>query len=85
MTLIEKLFGKKDPQSASVARDRLKLVLATERTTNNFPFMEDLRRDMIDVMKKYLDVQDVSIKTDQNQKIDLLEVEVSVGKDGDKK
>jgi cell division topological specificity factor len=85
MSLIERFFSRQDQKSATVARDRLKLVLATERTTNNFPFMEDLRRDMIGVMKKYLDVQDVSIKTEQDKDINLLEVEVSIGKDGDKR
>ena len=83
MTLFEKWFGKKEETSANKARERLKLVLAHERTNTNFPFMDDLRRDMIEVIQKYLKVEDINIKTDQSRElnIDLLEVEVSVGKD----
>jgi len=83
MTLFEKWFGKKEETSANKARERLKIVLAHERTNTNFPFMDDLRRDMIEVIQKYLKVEDINIKTDQSRElnIDLLEVEVSVGKD----
>ncbi|MBD3796092.1 MAG: cell division topological specificity factor MinE [Epsilonproteobacteria bacterium] len=83
MTLFEKWFGKKEESSANKARERLKLVLAHERTNTHFPFMDDLRRDMIEVIQKYLKVEDISIKTDRSRElnIDMLEVEVSVGKD----
>jgi len=83
MTLFEKWFGKKEESSANKARERLKIVLAHERTNTNFPFMDDLRRDMIEVIQRYLKVEDINIKTDQSRElnIDLLEVEVSVGKD----
>ncbi len=81
MSIFEKWFGKKD-NSADRAKERLKLVLAHERTSTNFPFMDDLRRDMIAVIQKYLKVEDINIKTEQSRElnIDLLEVEVSVGK-----
>jgi len=81
MSIFEKWFGKKD-SSADRAKERLKLVLAHERTSTNFPFMDDLRRDMIAVIQKYLKVEDINIKTEQSRElnIDLLEVEVSVGK-----
>jgi cell division topological specificity factor len=83
MTLFEKWFGKKEESSAIKAKERLKLVLAHERTNTNFPFMDDLRRDMIEVIQKYLKVEDISIKTEQSRELnlDMLEVEVSVGKD----
>ena len=86
MTLFEKWFGKKGETSANKARERLRLVLAHERTETNFPFMDDLRRDMIEVIQKYLKVEDINIKTDQSRElnIDVLEVEVSVGKDAKK-
>jgi cell division topological specificity factor len=82
VNLFEKWFGKTDESSAEKAKERLRLVLAHERTTTSFPFMDDLRRDMIEVIQKYMDVEDISIKKDQNRNInmDLLEVEVSVGR-----
>lgn len=79
MSLIEKLFGKKQ-NSAQKAKDRLKVMLAHERADNSHPFIDDMRRDIIEVIKKYTSVKDVSIKTEQNQNIDLLEVEITLGK-----
>jgi len=87
MTFFEKWFGKVEETSANKAKERLKIILAHERTNTNFPFMDDLRRDMIEVIQKYLKVEDLSIKTEQSKalNIDMLEVEVSVGKDVTKK
>ncbi len=79
----EKWIGRKEERSAEKAKERLKLVLAHERTNTNFPFMDDLRRDIVEVIQKYLKVEDITIKTEQSRElnIDMLEVEVSVGKD----
>jgi len=79
MSLIEKFFGKKKTTAES-AKDRLKIMLAHERAQNSFPFMDDLRKDLIEVIKKYTDVEDVQITTEKNQDIDLLEVEIILGK-----
>jgi cell division topological specificity factor len=83
VSLFEKWFGIKEESSAEKAKERLRLVLAHERTSTSFPFMDDLRRDMIEVIQKYMKVEDINIKTDQSRDInmDLLEVEVSVGRD----
>jgi cell division topological specificity factor len=86
MNVIEIFFGfgrKKDDGTALKAKERLKLVLAHERPNTHFPFMDDLREDIIKVIQKYMKVEDITIKTDRskNLDIDLLEVEVSLGKD----
>ena len=79
MSLAKRLFGSKE-SSASKARDRLNIMLSHERASNSFPFLEDMRNDMIEVIKKYTAVENVSIKTEQNQNIDILEVEITLGK-----
>jgi len=79
MSLLEKLLGKKE-SSATVARDRLMVTLAKERASNAFPYMEDMKRDIIEVIKKYTHVKDVSITTDKNHDIDVIEIDVSLGK-----
>jgi len=79
MSLAKRLFGSKE-NSASTARDRLNIMLSHERASNSFPFLEDMRNDIIDVIKKYTAVENVSIKTEQNQNIDILEVEITLGK-----
>lgn len=77
MSLIEKFFGKSG-SSASVARDRLMVTLAKERASNAFPYMEEMKRDIIEVIKKYTQVKDVTITTDKNQDIDVIEIDVSL-------
>ncbi len=79
MSMLSRMFGNKE-QSASRARDRLSIMLAHERAQNSFPFMEEMRNDIIEVIKKYTKVENVSIKSEQNQNIDILEVEITLGK-----
>jgi len=77
MSLIDKFLGKRN-SSASVARDRLMVTLAKERASNAFPYMEDMKRDIIEVIKKYTQVKDVTITTDKNQDIDVIEIDVEL-------
>lgn len=79
MSLMDKFLGKKDT-SASVARDRLMVTLARERASNAFPYMEEMKRDIIEVIKKYTQVKEVTITTDKNQDIDVIEIDVSLSK-----
>jgi len=75
MSLFSSLFGKKE-SSASVARDRLKLVLAHERAANSLPYMEEMKQELMDVIKKYTQVKDIQISSQSNQNIDILEMEI---------
>lgn len=79
MSLVNRLFGSQE-RSASTAKDRLSIMLSHERASNSFPFLEDMRNDIIEVIKKYTSVENVTIKTEQNQNIDILEVEITLGK-----
>jgi len=74
-TLLDYFFGIKK-NSATIARDRLTLVLAHERAANSYPFIDDLKRDLLEVIKKYTQVKDIKVKSDKNQDIDLLEFEI---------
>ena len=75
MSLLTNLFGKKE-SSANVARDRLKLVLAHERASNALPYMEEMKMEIMDVIKKYTQVKDIHISSQKNQDIDVLEMEI---------
>ena len=79
MTLFERIFGAKKDESANVAKDRLKLMLAHERADCAVPYLDDLKNDLLAVVKKYTQTGDVSIKTEQNQNIDMLEIEIQLG------
>lgn len=80
MTLFERIFGQKEPRSANQAKDRLKLMLAHERADCAVPYLDDLRRDLLEVIQKYTKVSDINIKTEANQNIDMLEVEIMLNK-----
>ena len=75
MSMFSSLFGKKE-SSASVARDRLKLVLAHERASNALPYMDEMKAEILEVIKKYTQVKDIQISSQSNQSIDVLEMEI---------
>jgi cell division topological specificity factor len=71
-------FKKK--KSKDVAKDRLMMMLAYERATTKIDNLEDMKRDLIEVVKKYLKVKDIEIKSSSNQDIETLEVEIILDK-----
>ena len=79
MSFFESLFGKKK-STASIAKDRLTIMLSHERASCKLPYLDDLRNDLIAVIRKYTKVEDVKITSTHNQNIELLEVEVILGK-----
>ena len=79
MNFFESIFGKKK-STDSVAKDRLTIMLSHERASCKLPYLDDLRNDLIAVIRKYTKVEDVKITSHNNQNIELLEVEVVLGK-----
>ncbi len=79
MSFFSDIFGKKK-SSATVAKDRLTIMLAHERANCKLPYLDDLRNDLIEVIKKYTDVDDLKITSQNNQNIDMLEIEIVLGK-----
>lgn len=72
-----KIFAK--DSSANVAKDRLTLVLAHERSIK-VPYMDDMKREILEVVKKYTNANadKITIKADSNQHINTLEVEIKL-------
>ncbi|CBG40382.1 cell division topological specificity factor MinE [Helicobacter mustelae] len=64
--------------SANAAKNRLSIMLAHERSVN-IPYMEEMQREILEVVKKYTKSSQVQIKTNSNQNISTLEVEVTLG------
>jgi cell division topological specificity factor len=75
MSFMDIIFGRKQT-SAQVAKDRLTLMLATERGATALPYMDDMKREILDVIKKYTKVKEIKIKSENNQNIEMLEVEI---------
>ena len=72
------IFKKK--KSKDVAKDRLMMMLAYERANTKIDNLDDMKQELINVVKKYLNVKDIYIKTSSNQDIETLEVEILLNK-----
>jgi len=69
----------KKKKSASVAKDRLKIAIMTDKNSDTLPFMEDLKRDIIAVIKKYTEVTNIDIKKDSSNDVDAISIDVQLG------
>ncbi len=72
------IFKKK--KSKDVAKDRLMMMLAYERAHTQIDNLDEMKKELINVVKKYLNVRDINIKTSSNQDIETLEVEILLNK-----
>jgi len=72
------IFKKK--KSKDVAKDRLMMMLAYERANTKIGDLAQMKQDLINVVKKYVDIEDIGIKTNTNQNIETLEVEIILKK-----
>ncbi len=78
MSWLNKLFGKKD-KSAKVAKERLMIAIATDRKTT-MPEIENMRRDIIAVLQKYLNIDTININKEEKDDVELIEIEVLIKK-----
>jgi len=74
MSFFDKFLKKK--KSKDVAKDRLKMILAYERANTKIGNLEELKKELIEVVKKYLNVKELNIKNSLEQEIETLEVEI---------
>jgi cell division topological specificity factor len=74
-------FGKKsDSGSSRKAFERLTLTLQKDRNSNSLPYLEDMKKDIMEVIKKYARDGHIDVKSSTDNNSDLLEVEVTVYK-----
>jgi len=68
-------------KSASVAKDRLRVAIMTDRATNSeYPFMNELKAEIIDVVKKYIGVKDVAIKKEVDGDMEAISIDIQLDK-----
>jgi cell division topological specificity factor len=72
------LFKKK--KSKDIAKDRLMMMLAYERANTKLDNLDEMKKELIAVVKKYVNIKDIAIKTNSNQNIETLEVEIILDK-----
>ena len=59
--LFDRLFGKNDKTAKSVAKDRLRLVLMHDRADIPAPMLEEIRREIIQVLSRHLDIDETHL------------------------
>lgn len=81
MSLLDYFLRKKAPQSASVAKERLQVIVAHERNRRKQPdYLPALQRDIMEVIKKYVDIDmdDVEVQLDNHGNFAVLELNVTL-------
>jgi cell division topological specificity factor len=77
---------RRTPPSASVAKERLRIIVAQERSGRGGPdYLPMLRRELLEVIRKYVKVAPdaVKVKVEREEGHDVLELSVSLpGKAG---
>ena len=70
---------KKRKTSASVAKERLKIAIMTDRVGGEeLPYMEDLKRDIIAVVRKYREVSNIDIQKIRSSEGEAIAIEVEL-------
>lgn len=78
MSLLD-YFRSTRPSSASVAKERLQILVAHERASRNQPsYLPKLQKELLQVIQKYVDVDDdaISIVFEQNENQETLELDI---------
>ncbi len=81
MNILEFFRAARRPTLAATAKERLQILLAHERADRNSPdFLPQLQRELLDVVKKYLAIDDdkVAVRLQRESGCSLLEVNVEL-------
>ncbi|MGB3622952.1 cell division topological specificity factor MinE [Ketobacter sp. MCCC 1A13808] len=74
-------FKSKKKSTASVAKERLQIIVAHERTAKNQPdYLPALQRDLIAVISKYVAISEemVNVTLDKNDEYAVLELNITL-------
>lgn len=68
-------------KSASIAKDRLTIAIMSDRQNlTEFPFMDELKAEIMEVVKKYVGVNNVEIKKEIEGDIEALSIDIELAK-----
>ena len=80
-------FRSTKPRSASIAKERLQILVAHERASRNQPsYLPKLQQELLAVVQKYVNVgQDaISVKFEQDDEQEVLELNIVLPDDANK-
>ena len=76
-SFLQKLFGT-EKASKELAKDRLKLVLIHDRASMSPEMMDDLRRDLVEVISRYMDFDEKSLDVQMADQDNMTMLEVNI-------
>lgn len=83
MSFFDLFRDKSTQRSADVAKERLKVIVAHERSQRNAPdYLPALQRDIMDVIRKYVQIDEDQLQIDLNDdgSYSVLEVNINLPK-----
>ena len=76
------LFLREKKNTASVAKERLQLILAHERVGRGSSptYLSDLQRELLAVISKYVkvDLQDIKVQMERQDNLEVLQVKIEL-------
>ena len=74
-------FKSKKKSSASIAKERLQIIVAHERNTREQPdYLPELQQELLEVIRRYVAIRDdqVQVQLDRNDSCSVLELNVTL-------
>ncbi|MDH5479484.1 MAG: cell division topological specificity factor MinE [Nitrosomonas sp.] len=77
MSLLD-YFRASRPKSASIAKERLQILVAHERTRNQPSYLPQLQKELLEVIRKYINVEQdaISVNFEQDDNQETLELNI---------
>lgn len=81
MSFLDYFRSRKNTGSASVAKERLQIIVAHERGKREQPdYLPELQQELLAVIRKYVQIEDdmVQVEVDRNDDCSVLELNVTL-------
>lgn len=81
MSFFDYFKSKKNTSTASVAKERLQIIVAHERGQREQPdYLPALQKELLEVIRKYVQISDdmVQVEVDRNDSCSVLELNVTL-------
>ena len=84
MSLLDFFLRPRKDNTAKVAKERLQIIVAHERSTRGGPdYLPQLKQDLLDVIRKYVQIspEQVTVQLDKKDDLSVLELNIMLNSD----
>ncbi|MGL4206941.1 MAG: cell division topological specificity factor MinE [Aeromonadaceae bacterium] len=84
MSLLDFFLRPRKENTAKVAKERLQIIVAHERSTRGGPdYLPQLKQDLLDVIRKYVEIspEQVTVQLDKKDDLSVLELNIMLNSD----